>query len=108
MKRCMRCVWVLLLAGTLVSCGGGGGGGGGPSATPPSAPQPPPPTPTTTPPPPPPPPPPPAATPGRFEESDVRVTLSPGDWIPADSKFGWSGGAAGRLTGEKPPGQITA
>src|ERR1044071_8201148 len=70
-------------------------------------PQPPPPHPTRPSPPPPPPPPPPAATPGRFEESDVRVTLSPGDWIPADSKFGWSGGTAVRSTGTDAPGQLT-
>jgi len=98
MKRCMGCVWVLLLAGTLVSCGGGGGDGGSPSGTAPAATQTPTPTPTTTSTPTPTPTPTPAATPGRFEESDVRVTLSPGDWIPADSKFGWSGGTAVRST----------
>ena len=85
MKRYVSYVGVLLLAGLLVSCGGGGGGGGGsPSGTSPTSPT------TTTPPPTPAA----AAKPGRFEETDATVTLSPGDWVEADSRFGWSGGRA--------------
>src|SRR5262249_30964464 len=79
MKRCLTyVVSVLLLVGLLVSCGGGGdssdgsgGGNAGGGAV---------------------------SNPGRFEETDPNVTLSPGHWIPADSKFGWSGGAAVRTT----------
>ena len=87
MKRYASCLGVLLLAGLLVSCGGGGGGGDSPSS--------------------------PATAnggnggnggggasrPGRFEESDVTtVSLSPGQWTPTDSRFGWSGGTAVRST----------
>jgi len=71
MKRYLTCISVLLLAGTLASCGGGGdsgssgsNGGGG------------------------------AGTPGRFEESATAVSLSAGQWTRADSNFGWSGGTA--------------
>ncbi|HEY1289218.1 MAG TPA: hypothetical protein VGF58_12885 [Burkholderiales bacterium] len=87
MKRRMTCFGVLLLAGTLVSCGGGdspstaspaitnggnpgngtnpeGNGGGS------------------------------VATPGRVEESDAAVSLSPGGWTPTDPNFAWSGGTA--------------
>ena len=89
MKRYVSYVGVLLLAGLLVSCGGGGGGGGGsPSGTSPTSPT------TTTPPPTPAA----AAKPGRFEETDATVTLSPGDWVEADSRFGWSGGRAMQST----------
>src|SRR6185503_18431740 len=85
MKRYMTCVGVLLLAGVLVSCGGGGGdssGDGGSAGTTNGG------SPGNNGG---------VSTPGRFEESDVRVvTLSPGHWRPADSKFGWSGGTAVR------------
>jgi hypothetical protein len=79
MKRCMKCVSVLLL-GTLVSCGGGGGGDGASSSGDPgnsgggSV-----------------------ATPGRFEESDAAVSLSAG-WTPSNPNFGWSGGTAREAT----------
>jgi hypothetical protein len=105
MKRCMKYVSVLLLAGMLVSCGGSGDGGGtsggnapvttsggtpntppsgGDPATPPSGG-----TPVT-------PPgggtPPPAGL--RVEESDAAaVSLSAG-WTPSTSRGGWSGGTA--------------
>lgn len=88
MKRYITCVGVLLLAGMLASCGGGGGDSSGSSsgATPT-------PTPTPTPVPPNVP-----STPGRFEETDARVTLSPGHWTPTADEFGWSGGSAVRTT----------
>ena len=88
MKRYMKYTGVLLLAVVLASCGGGGGGGdsGSPSGAAP--------TPAQTPPTPPSAP----SVPGRFEETDARVTLSPGDWVEADSRFGWSGGGAMQST----------
>jgi hypothetical protein len=89
MKRHITCVGVLLLAGVLVSCGGGGGGDSPSPST----------TTTGTPPnnggnnggst---------VSKPGRFEETDATVTLSPGHWTPTDAKFGWSGGNAVRST----------
>jgi len=95
MYRFMTCLGVVLLSGMLASCGGGGGGGGdspSPSttntATPPNNGGTPPPSNGGTPPA--------ASKPGRFEETDTSVTLSPGDWTPTDAKFGWSGGAAVR------------
>jgi hypothetical protein len=93
MKRSTKWVGILLLAGTLVSCGGGGGGGGdNPGATnagtppsnggtPPSTGGNPPNNPASV------------ATPGRFEESDAAVSLS-GAWTPTDPSFGWSAGTA--------------
>src|SRR6185295_7381552 len=116
MKRYMTCVGVLLLAGMLVSCGGGGGGGGdspsagtttgggpGNNGTPPDNNGTPPTNGGSTPPsdggstppsaggstPP-------SSRPGRFEETDLTVTLSPGHWKPADARYGWSGGTAVR------------
>jgi len=88
MKRYMKYTGVLLLAVVLASCGGGGGGGdsGSPSGAAPTPAQ-------TTPTPPSAP-----SVPGRFEETDARVTLSPGDWVEADSRFGWSGGGAMQST----------
>ena len=88
MKRYMKDTGVLLLAVVLASCGGGGGGGdsGSPSGAAPTPAQ-------TTPTPPSAP-----SVPGRFEETDARVTLSPGDWVEADSRFGWSGGGAMQST----------
>src|ERR1043166_7962243 len=95
MKRHMTCFGVLLLAGTLFP-----GGGGANSPSPPASP---------------------AssnggspangtdpgnktnpesngggsvATPGRVEETDAAVSLSPGDWSPTDENFAWSGGTA--------------
>jgi hypothetical protein len=71
----------LLLAALLVSCGGGGdttgggSGGGVPPCTNCSVAS--------------------AAAGARVEESDTAVTLSSG-WTSADSRFGWSGGAAVR------------
>ena len=76
MKRYLTYVVLLLLAGLLASCGGGGDGGDSPSSAGTGA----------------------VSKPGRFEETDTTVTLSPGDWRPADSKFGWSGGSAVRST----------
>ena len=74
MKRNAAYFSLLLFAGLLASCGGGGGdssgssnGGNGAGAV---------------------------SNPGRFEETDPHVTLSPGNWSPADSRFGWSGGSA--------------
>src|ERR1044071_3105323 len=97
MKRYMSCVGILLLAGVVVSCGGGGGGGGDSPA---------PATTTGSNPPsgggnppggnPPGGNPPAASKPGRFEENNASVTLSPGHWSPTDAKFGWSGGNAVR------------
>ncbi|HEY1288648.1 MAG TPA: hypothetical protein VGF58_10025 [Burkholderiales bacterium] len=89
MKRFVSYVGVLLLVGLVVSCGGGGGGGdsappGGAAPTPAQTPAP---TPPTA-----------ASKPGRFEETDAKVTLSPGDWVEADSRFGWSGGGAMQST----------
>ena len=101
MKRCKTWVGILLLAGTLVSCGGGGGGdspstpatnsgatppsnAGTPpnsGATPPNSGGTPPSNPVVS-------------TPGRFEESDAAVSLSAGHWTPTNNKFGWSGGTA--------------
>jgi hypothetical protein len=94
MKRYMTWFGNLLLAGTLVSCGGGGGGGGDGGAAPTPTPTP---TQTTTPGPTPTPAPPIPSKPGRFEETDASVTLSPG-WDDASSEFGWSGGKAKRTT----------
>ena len=98
MKRYMRWFGNLLLAGMLVSCGGGGGGsdsGSAGGATPtPTPTQTPTPTPTPTPGPTPKPAP---SKPGRFEETDASVTLSPG-LGRASSEFGWSGGKAKRTT----------
>src|SRR3954469_205942 len=102
MKRFTRWGGILLLAGTLVSCGGGGGGDstgtspGTNGATPPGNGGTPPGNGGT--------PPnnggaPPSngggsiSTPGRFEESDAAVTLS-GAWTPTNASFGWSGGTA--------------
>ena len=39
-----------------------------------------------------------ASKPGRFEETDATVTLSPGHWTAADARYGWSGGKAVRST----------
>jgi len=70
MKPYTTWVSILLLAGTLVSCGGGdspsgpGNNGGGS-----------------------------VSTPGHFEESDAAVSLS-GAWTPTDPNFAWSGGTA--------------
>jgi len=98
MNRFMTCVGVLLLAGVAASCGGGGGGGDSSSpsttntGTPPNNGGTPPNNtpPNNTPPA--------VSKPGRFEETDATVTLSPGDWGATDAKFGWSGGAAVRST----------
>src|SRR5687767_1433342 len=75
----MKRYLALLLAGLVVSCGGGSDGGstggsnsGGGSNT------------GTF-----------AAAGAHIEESDAPVTLSDG-WTSADSRFGWSGGAAVR------------
>ena len=87
MKRYTTWISILLLAGTLVSCGGGGGGdspSGGPApnngGTPPNngggA----------------------VSTPGRFEESDAAVSLSAGHWTPTNPNFGWSDGTAMQST----------
>jgi hypothetical protein len=112
----MTCVGVLLLAGMLVSCGGGGGGGDSPSipgtttgggpgnnttppdnngtppanggSTPPSSGGSTPPSSGGSTPP--------SSRPGRFEETDLTVTLSPGHWKAADARYGWSGGSAVR------------
>src|SRR3954471_15629078 len=91
MYRFMTCLGVVLLSGMLASCGGGGGGGGdspSPSttntATPPNNGGTPPPSNGGTPPA--------ASKPGRFEETDTSVTLSPGHWTAAGAKFGLSGG----------------
>ncbi|MFL6571405.1 MAG: hypothetical protein ACJ8G4_06615, partial [Burkholderiales bacterium] len=94
MKRYRTCVGVLLLTGMLVSCGGSGGGGDSPSSpgnngTPPDNSSTPPTGGGTTPP---------SSRPGRFEETDATVTLSPGHWGPADARYGWSGGNAVRST----------
>ena len=79
MKRNAAYIGVLF-AGLLASCGGGGGSdnpsGGNPGTTNAGG----------------------VSNPGRFEQTDPSVTLSPGDWGPADSKFGWSGGSAVRTT----------
>ncbi|MFL6573898.1 MAG: hypothetical protein ACJ8G4_19220 [Burkholderiales bacterium] len=87
MKRSTTWVGILLLTGTLVSCGGGGGGGGDNPGTTPGTPNggTPPPSNGSV------------STPGRFEESDAAVTLS-GAWTPTNSSFGWSGGTAMETT----------
>jgi len=90
MKRFVSYVGVLLLAGLVVSCGGGGGGGGGGSPASPAA--------NNGSNPPADNPPPVASKPGRFEETDAKVSLSPGDWVEADARFGWSGGGAMQST----------
>jgi len=96
MKRSTTWVGILLLAGTLVSCGGGGGGGGDNPGTTPGTTNggTPPPNNGGTPPnnga---------VSTPGRFEESDAAtVSLSAGHWTPTNPKFGWSGGTAMQST----------
>jgi hypothetical protein len=111
MKRYMMWVGILLLAGTLVSCGGGGGGGGGSptsatpadggtpnntGGTPPSSGGTPPNTGGTPP-----------NTGGvidtathRFEENDATSVTRTGVWDPSDPHAGWSGGAAIESTGQ--------
>lgn len=79
--RILGSIAALLMAAMLVSCGGGGdgggstpgsgGNGGGGGATPGGS----------------------SMAGQRFEESDATVSLS-GAWTPADSRSGWSGGAA--------------
>jgi hypothetical protein len=98
MKRYTTWVGILLLVGTMVSCGGGSGGGGDSPSTSPGTPNGgTPPSNGGTPPnnggnpqsnggss---------VSTPGRFEESDAAVSLS-GAWTPTDPSFGWSAGTA--------------
>ena len=76
MKRHTSWAGILLLAGTLVSCGGGGDSPD-PATTNGGA----------------------VSTPGRFEDSDAKVSLS-GAWTPTDSNFGWSGGTAMQATAQ--------
>ncbi|HEY7240400.1 MAG TPA: hypothetical protein VH600_14595 [Burkholderiales bacterium] len=101
MKRYVMYVGILLLAGTLVSCGGGGGGGDGGgttagNATPPSnGGTPPPNTPPSN-----------GGTPPnngggtvssatqRFEENDTSAVTQSGSWDQGDTHGGWSGGNA--------------
>ncbi len=95
MKRSTTWVGILLLAGTLISCGGGGGDSPSPSTSPatPNGGTPPnnggiPPNNGGGA----------VSTPGRFEESDAAVSLSAGQWTPTNSNFGWSGGTAMQST----------
>ena len=95
MKRHMTCFGVLLLAGTLISCGGGGdspstpaspassNGGSPANGTDPGNKTNPESNGGGS-----------VATPGRVEETDAAVSLSPGDWSPTDENFAWSGGTA--------------
>jgi hypothetical protein len=104
MKRYVAWVGILLLAGTLVSCGGGGGGGSSPAPANAGTPDnnggnPPntggtPPTPPVT-----------DTSTRRFEEKDTTFVTRSGVWGDADPHGGWSDGKA--LESTDPNASIT-